>query len=237
MPIFRLSPEPVFPPVELATPEGVLAVGGDLSPERLLQAYRSGIFPWYSKGDPIIWWSPDPRFVIFPDEIVVSRSMRRVLNQGRFSITFDKAFQEVIGECSRPRKYEKSTWITRDMMDAYIRLHELGYAHSVEAWSGGDLKGGLYGVSLGKAFFGESMFSREDNASKTALILLARKLKELGFLMIDSQVQNPHVKSLGAREIPRKEYLKILKEALQSETLKGNWGEMKEFQAAASPDN
>lgn len=237
MPIFRLSEEPVFPPPELATEEGVLAVGGDLSAERLLAGYANGIFPWYSQGDPIIWWSPDPRFVIFPNEIVVSGSMRRVLNKGKFTVTFDRAFPEVIRECSGPRKKEKGTWITRDMMEAYIELHRLGFAHSVETWAGDELKGGLYGVSLGRAFFGESMFAREDNASKTALIVLGRKLGELGFLVIDSQVHNPHVESLGAREIPRSEYLKLLKKALESgTTLKGNWGEKKEFQNITPPD-
>lgn len=229
MPIFRLTEEPVFPPPDLATEEGVLAVGGDLSAERLLAGYANGIFPWYTQGDPIIWWSPDPRFVIFPDEIVVSKSMRRVLNQGQFRITFDRAFPDVIRECSMPRKKEKGTWITRDMMDAYIGLHQSGYAHSVEAWVGDELKGGLYGVSLGKAFFGESMFAREANASKTALIVLGRKLRDLGFLLIDSQVHNPHVESLGAREIARKEYLAILKQALEFGTLNGNWGERAEF--------
>jgi leucyl/phenylalanyl-tRNA---protein transferase len=212
MPIFLLNDELVFPEVEHATDEGILAVGGDLRPERLLLAYVSGIFPWYSNGEPIIWWSPDPRFVLFPSELKVSRSMRKILRQGVFSITFDKAFERVIEQCRRiKRKGQRGTWITPEMQKAYIRLFKLGFAHSVEAWKDGELAGGLYGVSLGKVFFGESMFSKASNASKACLITLVEHLAKRGFELIDSQVYTRHLETLGAREIPRSEYLALLK--------------------------
>ena len=205
MPIYRLGKDPVFPPVELSTEEGILAVGGDLSPERLIIAYSQGIFPWYSQGEPIIWWSPDPRFVLFPDEIKVSKSMRQVLRRNVFRVTFDQAFREVIASCQRvQRRKQRGTWITREMLDAYCLLHDCGFAHSVEVWQGDDLAGGLYGVSLGRCFFGESMFARVGNASKAALITLTMRLRERGFLIIDSQVYTEHMESMGAREIPRK---------------------------------
>ncbi|MGA2141725.1 MAG: leucyl/phenylalanyl-tRNA--protein transferase [Brevinematales bacterium] len=215
MPIFKLSHEIVFPPVELSTAEGILATGGDLSPERLISAYKSGIFPWYMPESPILWWSPDPRFVLFTDELIVPGSMRRVFNNKNFSFTFDTCFEEVIRSCSLPRKGENSTWLVPEMIEAYITLNKLGYAHSVEAWSGSRLSGGLYGVSLGRCFFGESMFTRESNASKAALIFLSRRLKSLGFNLIDSQVYTPHLAMLGARLIPRPEYLSFLKESLK----------------------
>jgi leucyl/phenylalanyl-tRNA---protein transferase len=212
MPIFLLNDELIFPDVTNATGEGILALGGDLRPERLLLAYSSGIFPWYSTGEPIIWWSPDPRFVLFPNELKVSRSMHRVLRQGVFSITFDKAFERVIDGCKRTkRKGQRGTWITHEMQMAYIRLYKLGFAHSVEAWKDGELAGGLYGVSLGKVFFGESMFSCVSNASKACLITLVEQLVKLGFELIDSQVYTRHLQTLGAREIPRSEYLALLK--------------------------
>jgi leucyl/phenylalanyl-tRNA--protein transferase len=226
MPVFMLDERILFPPVDLAIEGGILAVGGDLSPERLLLAYREGVFPWYSDGEPIIWWSPDPRFVLFPDELKISRSMRKIIDRGVFEITFDRAFRDVIrycGETKRPG--QPGTWITDEMREAYTELHSLGYAHSAEAWRDGSLAGGLYGVSLGRCFFGESMFARESNASKAALITLVRALKERGFPLIDSQVYTPHMESLGAREIPRGEYLELLKRALDAETLKGDWGE------------
>lgn len=226
MPVFQLTDELVFPPVDLSEPEGILAVGGDLSAERLLLAYRSGIFPWYSDGDPILWWSPDPRFVLVPEELRIPKSMKRVLNSGKFEVTYDREFRKVMEECSGPRKRERGTWITPDMLEAYVRLHEMGYAHSVEVRENGKLCGGLYGVSLGRVFFGESMFSRTDNASKTALITLVTKLGGLGFRLIDSQVHTPHVEMMGAREIGRDEYLKRLEDALQYETLKGDWGKI-----------
>jgi leucyl/phenylalanyl-tRNA--protein transferase len=212
MPIFLLNDELVFPDVEYATDEGIVAIGGDLRPERLLLGYTSGIFPWYSNGEPIIWWSPDPRFVLFPSELKVSRSMRKILRQGVFSITFDKAFEQVIEHCRRiKRKGQRGTWITPEMQKAYIRLHKMGFAHSVEAWKDGELAGGLYGVSLGKVFFGESMFSRVSNASKACLITLVEHLSKQGIELIDSQVYTRHVETLGAREIPRSEYLALLK--------------------------
>jgi leucyl/phenylalanyl-tRNA---protein transferase len=216
MPIYLLTDELVFPDEGNATEEGILAVGGDLRPERLLLAYSSGIFPWYSDGEPIIWWSPDPRFVLFPGELKVSRSMRKILRQGVFSITFDKAFERVIAECKKiNRKGQRGTWITPEMQKAYIRLYKLGFAHSVEAWKDGELTGGLYGVSLGKVFFGESMFSRVSNASKACLITLVEHLAKKGFELIDSQVYTRHLETLGAREIPRSEYLILIKDLLR----------------------
>ena len=226
MPVFALNEEIVFPPARLADPSGILAVGGDLSPERLLLAYRSGIFPWYSDDDPIIWWSPDPRFVLFPDELYVSKTMRQVLKRKQFEITLDRDFRGVILGCQGPRKKESGTWITEEMLEAYVRLHELGYAHSVEAWRDGELAGGLYGISLGRCFFGESMFTRTSNASKAALIVLVGMLKKLGFLIIDSQVYTGHLETLGARHIPREEYLDYVRRGCAGDTIMGNWGSL-----------
>lgn len=229
MPVFQLSDDIVFPPVDLSEENGILAVGGDLSKERLLEAYRNGIFPWYSRGEPIIWWSPDPRFVLFPQEISVSKTMRQVLNRKIFTITFDRAFRDVIAACKKPRKKQRETWITREMAAAYTALHEEGFAHSVEAWMDGELAGGLYGISLGGCFFGESMFSRRDNASKAALITLVRILADLDFRLVDCQVYTPHLESLGARHIPRSEFIGIIREGLACGTLKGNWGSLPQF--------
>lgn len=228
MPIFALNEEIVFPPVRLAEPSGILAVGGDLSPERLLLAYRNGIFPWYSDGDPIIWWSPDPRFVLFPEELYVSKTMRQVLKRKLFDITLDRDFRGVIQGCQEPRKKERGTWITEEMMEAYIGLHELGFAHSVEAWQDGELAGGLYGISLGRCFFGESMFARVSNASKAAFIVLVRSLRELGFLIIDSQVYTGHLETLGARHISRGEYIDCVNRGLTADTIRGSWESMLE---------
>ncbi len=224
MPVYRLPDQPAFPPAERAEKSGLLAVGGDLSPERLLAAYREGIFPWYSEGEPLLWWSPDPRFVLFPQELRVSRSMRQFLKKQPFRITFDHAFRSVIAACRKPRPGQDDTWITQAMQEAYIALHDLGYAHSVEVWQEGSLVGGLYGVSIGRAFFGESMFSTRANASKAALITLASGLKDLRFDLIDCQVETPHLGSLGARPIPRREFRALLKESLRHETFRGNWG-------------
>lgn len=224
MPVYRLPDQPLFPPPEHAARSGLLAVGGDLSPERLLAAYRAGIFPWYSDGEPLLWWSPDPRCVLFPGELRVSRSLRQFLKKQPFRITFDRAFPKVIAACRKPRPGQDGTWITKAMQEAYIALHELGYAHSVEVWQEGSLAGGLYGLSLGRAFFGESMFSKEANASKAALVGLVSGLKDLPFDLIDCQVESPHLKSLGARPIPRREFMSLLKESLRHETLRGNWG-------------
>jgi len=226
MPVYRLTDAVSFPPVELAEPEGLLAVGGDLSPERLLAAYSAAIFPWYSEGEPLLWWSPDPRFVLFPAELRVSRSMRQFLKKGTVQITFDKAFPKVISACgSRPRPGQDGTWITPEMRDSYNNLHKLGFAHSVEVWAGGTLVGGLYGVSLGRMFFGESMFSAIPNASKAALITLVSFLREREFDLIDCQVETRHLGSLGARPIPREAFCRLLRKSLQYKTLQNNWGE------------
>jgi leucyl/phenylalanyl-tRNA--protein transferase len=213
-----------FPPATQSTPEGIVALGGNLSPGMLLSAYRQGIFPWFSPGEPVLWWSPDPRFVLFPSNLHVSRSMRKVLNRNRFRISFDTAFSQVIEECKNIyRKGQNGTWITDSMKTAYEKLHELGYAHSVEVWQGEVLAGGLYGVSLGACFFGESMFSRVSNSSKAALITLARKLEERGFLFIDCQVYSAHLERLGAENISRERFLELLEEGLCRPTLEGKW--------------
>lgn len=219
MPIYQLPAEPLFPPAEWSNPDGLLAVGGDLTPERLIEAYSSGIFPWYSRPDPILWWSPDPRFVLFPGELHIPKSARRTLNSNVYRIRVDTSFSEVIHACSLPRPYERGSWITPDMEKAYIRLHGLGLAHSIEAWQDNELCGGLYGVCLGRIFFGESMFTRRDNASKTALIRLVQRMRNAGFMLLDSQVPTPHVERLGGRSIPRAEYLEILKEAVTHPTI------------------
>lgn len=225
MPVYRLPEAVLFPPVDHAVESGLLAVGGDLSPERLLAAYREGIFPWYGDGEPILWWSPDPRFVLFPDELRISRSMRQFLKKGAVRITFDRAFREVIAACRRPRPGQNGTWITAEMREAYAVLHGLGFAHSVEVWQEKELVGGLYGVSLGRAFFGESMFSTIPNASKAALITLVQRLRERGFDLIDCQVETAHLAALGARPILRRDFCALLRESLRHETLRGSWGE------------
>ena len=227
MPVYRLIDKVLFPPIEEAEENGLLAAGGDLSPQRLLAAYREGIFPWYSEGEPILWWSPDPRFVLFVDELHVSRSMRQFLKKEIVHITFDSAFKEVISSCSKPRPEQNGTWITAEMQDAYLHLYNLGFAHSVEVWKDGVLVGGLYGVSLGRLFFGESMFSDIPNASKTALIKLDSFLREKGFTVIDCQVGSDHLGKLGARFISRGEFFHILKDSLRYNTLRGNWSEMR----------
>jgi len=223
MPVFLLGEDPVFPPAELADKNGIIAVGGDLSPGRLLNAYSHGIFPWFSEGDPIIWWSPDPRLVLFPGELHISQSMQKLFNKNPFTLTCDREFEQVIEQCRLPREKQKQTWITREMVDAYIRLHCLGFAHSVEVWRDKELAGGFYGISLGRCFFGESMFFKVNNASKFAFIKFASKLFAEGFSFIDCQVPTSHLKSLGASEIPRARFLSILKDSLQHETLKGKW--------------
>lgn len=206
------NPEAPFPDVEQAEkePNGLLAVGGDLSPSRLLEAYRKGIFPWYSEGQPILWWSPDPRTVLFPDQLRISRSLRKTLRKQLFSVSMDMCFDKVIHACSTPRQHEEGTWITPEMMAAYQQLHDLGYAHSVEAWQGAKLVGGLYGIALGKVFFGESMFSRATDASKVALAFLVDHLLERDYRMIDCQIYSEHLISLGAEEIPRQQFTSYL---------------------------
>ncbi len=215
MPVYKLTTELVFPPPGLADDDGLLAVGGDLSVDRLLLAYSMGIFPWYSENYPILWWSPDPRLVIFPKELKVSRSLRQTIKKGIYRVTTNAAFEDVIRNCATvTRKGEGGTWITDDMIEAYIRLHKAGYAHSVESWEGDELAGGFYGVMMGKAFFGESMFAKKSDASKVAFATYAVALAENGFELIDCQVTTEHMKRFGAREIPRPEFMKRLKEAL-----------------------
>jgi len=201
-----------FPPVDsaLVEPNGLLAAGGDLSPRRLLDAYAHGIFPWFNAEDPILWWSPDPRMVLFPAELHVSRSLRRVLRSGAFTVTLDRAFDDVMRGCAEPRADQDGTWITAEMLDAYGRLARLGHAHSVEVWAGDELAGGLYGVSIGRAFFGESMFSRRSNASKVALAALAAQLARWRFTVLDCQMSTPHLASLGAREVPRAQFVRLV---------------------------
>ncbi len=224
MPVFQLSEDIVFPSPHLASKEGLLAIGGDLSVERLLLAYSSGIFPWYSDGEPILWWSPDPRLVLYPEEFKVSRSLRKVIRQKTFEVHMDRAFETVINECAQVRlEKNEGTWIVDDMVRAYCRLHEVGFAHSVEAWQGNALVGGLYGVSIGKCFFGESMYTRVTNASKVALVALVEHLKRLDFAFIDCQIATPHFSRLGAREISRTRYLRELTDALGYPTQKGRW--------------
>ena len=211
MPIFVLDKELRFPPVDLAQRDGLLAVGGDLSPERLLLAYKNGIFPWYS-GETILWWSPDPRFVLFPDSLYVSSSMKKIFRKNIFEFTIDTAFKEVIHHCKTiQRPGQDGTWITDDIEKAYLKMHDLGYAHSAETWKDGELTGGMYGIKLGNIFFGESMFSLHDNASKFAFINYIEILKKENFKLIDCQVYTEHLQSLGAEMIPRNEFIRILK--------------------------
>jgi leucyl/phenylalanyl-tRNA--protein transferase len=214
-----------FPPVEraLREPNGLLAAGGDLSPERLLTAYAHGIFPWFGDDDPLLWWSPDPRMVLFVDELRVARSLRRVIRAGRFTVTFDRAFGDVIAGCGQPRGEDGGTWITRDMREAYMELARRDRAHSVEAWADGRLVGGLYGVAIGRMFFGESMFSRESNASKVALVTLVRQLERWGFSLVDCQMSTGHLASLGARDIPRATFVSRVRELVAAPPVTGPW--------------
>ena len=214
MTVYRLTKELVFPRPELADYSGLLAVGGDLSVERLVLAYSMGIFPWY-EGNTIRWWSPAPRLVLFPKELIISRSLRQTIKKDIYHITTNAAFEDVIRNCATiTRNGEDGTWITDDMIEAYIRMHKAGYAHSVEAWDGDELVGGFYGVIMGKAFFGESMFSKKTDASKVAFATYTVKLAEKGFELIDCQVTSAHMKRFGAREISRPEFMKYLENAL-----------------------
>lgn len=216
MPVYRLSDKLVFPPVRLATQEGLLAVGGDLSVERLLLAYKNGIFPWYSDDDPILWWSPDPRLVLYPDELKISKSLSKTIKRGLYHVTDDTAFEQVINACAQTRlRNGAGTWITSEMKRAYCAMHEMGYAHSVEAWHDEQLVGGLYGISLGRAFFGESMFSSMSDASKICLVHLVRQLKDKSYSLIDCQVTTDHLLRMGARNIPREKFIQQLNQALQ----------------------
>ena len=212
MPVFALDNTLLFPPVILAEPDGLLAVGGDLSIQRLLAAYKTGIFPWY-EGKDILWWCPDPRFVLFPKELKISKSIRPLLNRNEFDFTSNKAFDQVIHHCKETKRPgQEGTWITGEVEKAYCKMHELGYAHSAEVWKKGKLAGGLYGIRLGKVFFGESMFSKETNASRFAFIRYVEQLKEEGIEFIDCQVYTEYLESLGARMIDRKEFMKYLQQ-------------------------
>jgi len=219
MPIFRLSNDLVFPDPSLAQEDGLLALEGDLSAERLLLAYSNGIFPWFSEEEPILWWSPDPRFVLYPKDIRISHSMRKVLKNKTYRISFNTCFRDVISNCSNMRK-EEGTWITSEMIEAYCELHELGFAHCVEAFYEDKLVGGLYGVCIGKCFFGESMFSTMDNASKAAFITLSQVLEEKGFVVIDCQVHTNHLESLGAVYISRADFLQEVQRGIVINPLK-----------------
>lgn len=223
MTFYRLSKTLAFPNPEEAEDDGLLAIGGDLSPERIILAYSLGIFPWYNEK-PILWWSPNPRMVLFPSKFKISKSLRQVLKSNKFNVSLDSKFKEVIEICSKvPRANQDGTWITQEMKKAYIRLHKLGFAHSVEVYRNNKLVGGLYGISIGNAFFGESMFHLETNASKVAFYYLSQICLENNFDFIDCQVSNPHLASLGAEEIPRSQFLEILEKSMQNPTLKGSW--------------
>jgi len=226
VPIYRLTQDLLFPDPKWANPEGLLAVGGDLRVERLLLAYRMGIFPWYGPDDPMLWWSPPQRCILEPAHFHVSRSLYRLLRQERFTVTFDQAFPAVVRACAETRLEDgEGTWIVPEMIDAYCALHDAGFAHSAEAWWEGELAGGIYGVSLGRAFFGESMFARVSNASKVAFATLARRLTDWNFTLIDCQITNPHLVGLGAQKISRAEFLLRLEQALRLPTRRGRWDE------------
>ncbi|GBF21430.1 MULTISPECIES: leucyl/phenylalanyl-tRNA--protein transferase [Arenibacter] len=210
--MFLLNHRLLFPDVEKADDDGLLAVGGDLSPERLLLAYKNGIFPWFNEDSMILWWSPDPRMVLFPNKIKISKSMAQVIKSNKFGITWNTQFEEVVNACSAiKRKGQAGTWITPEMKSAYLKLHQMGIAKSIEVWESDNLVGGLYGIDLGNVFCGESMFSRKSNASKFAFISLAKELQQKEYKLIDCQVYTAHLESLGAEEIPRKQFIKILK--------------------------
>jgi leucyl/phenylalanyl-tRNA---protein transferase len=228
--IFLLDDHPgaPFPDVSLAEiePNGLLAVGGDLSPQRIINAYLQGIFPWFSEGEPILWWSPDPRTVLYPEKIKVSRSLRKTLRKQQFQVSFDHDFKGVIKACSEPRDSSPGTWLIPEMIDAYHRQHELGLAHSVEVWQDGSLVGGLYGMAIGAVFFGESMFSRVPDSSKIALVHLSHSLLGWGYKMIDCQVYTQHLASLGAEEVPRHTFCHNLTQWTRLAGRKGSWADL-----------
>lgn len=224
MPVFRLSSEILFPDPSLAEEDGLLAVGGDLTPDRILRAYAEGIFPWFNEGSPILWWSPDPRLVLFPEELHVSASLARTMRRGSFRVSADTAFGQVIRGCARSRRSGQSgTWITEEMIEAYEELHRIGFAHSFEAWTGDVLAGGLYGVAIGGAFFGESMFSERADASKVAFARGVEFLGSSGIELIDCQVRTDHLVRLGAREIPRTHFLDLLDDLVGKPALPTAW--------------
>jgi leucyl/phenylalanyl-tRNA---protein transferase len=224
-----LKPNSPFPSVEkaLVSPNGLLAAGGDLTPERILDAYAHGIFPWFSVDEPVLWWSPDPRMVLFPAEFKVSRSLGKAVKGGKFDVRFDTSFRSVMNQCAAPRDGHEGngagTWIVPEMIDAYTELHRRGFAHSVESWRDGKLVGGLYGMALGKVFYGESMFARETDASKVALVALVEQLRAKGFQLIDCQQETRHLASLGARPIPRREFVQKLKELIHFPLTPSPW--------------
>ena len=220
-----LEPDEPFPPVEFALrdPNGLLAAGADLSPERLIDAYARGIFPWFGDDDPLLWWSPDPRMVLHVRELRISRSLRRVIRSGRVVVTMDTAFPEVMAGCAQPRPEQDGTWITTEMTDAYVRLAALGFAHSVEAWVDGTLAGGLYGVAVGRMFFGESMFTRVTDASKVAFVHLVRQLERWDVPLIDCQMSTQHLASFGAREIPRAEFVRDVARLVRQPAVPAPW--------------
>lgn len=226
------DPGEPFPPTSEALdfPNGLLAWGGGLEPERLLSAYRSGIFPWYTEGQPVLWWSPAPRCVIFPERVYLSRRTRRRYNSGNYRLTADSAFTAVMEACAAPRAHESETWITRDMQDAYLELHQRGHAHSIEVWLGGDLAGGIYGLALGSVFFGESMFSRHTDASKLALVALCRLLQKWRYGMLDCQVGNPHLFRMGAQEISRAEFEDRLQTLVKEPRPTASWQSLVDFE-------
>jgi len=224
MPVYRLPPQPVFPPASDAEPNGLLAVGGDLSPERLLAAYCQGIFPWYAEGEPLLWFSPEPRTVILTDELRPDRGMRRTLRRANFTLRLDSDFERVIRSCAEQRRADAAgTWITRDMIRAYCDLHELGFAHSAEAWEGDELVGGVYGVSVGAYFAGESMFHRRSGASIAALVALLLQLRAWRIELFDCQMHSAHVARLGAQAWPRRRFLRELRRAARHPTRRGVW--------------
>lgn len=214
-----------FPDVDraLREPDGLLAAGGTLAPQRLLRAYRHGIFPWYSAGQPILWWSPDPRAILYPEYLHVSRSLRKTLRKNPYDVSFDTAFRDVITECAKPRNDGRGTWLTPEMINAYCELHRLGHAHSVEAWQEGELAGGLYGIAIGKAFFGESMFARRTDASKVAFVHLVTRLQEWGYRLIDCQIASAHLSQFGAVSVPRRLFIEELARACGEMAVAGPW--------------
>lgn len=224
MPLFRLSERLDFPPAWLARSDGLLCIGGDLSAQRILLAYENGIFPWFSENEPILWWSPDPRLVLFPENINVSKSLKKKIKKNFFHLTIDHAFEETILSCAKPRRKEYAgTWLVEEMIEAYLQLHKLGYAHSIETWREDRLVGGLYGICLGGIFFGESMFSFETDASKIALTALARHLKQHRFDLVDCQVTTNHLLSMGATEITRNTYLDIIQRSIKRKDIPNVW--------------
>lgn len=230
MPVYRIPEELVFPHPSLAEPTGLLGVGGDLRPERLLLGYANGIFPWYNEDQPILWFSPDPRFVLYPDQLHIGRSLEKVLRKRPYRLTLDTAFEQVILSCRHaPRPGQDGTWITPDMVQAYVHLHELGHAHSIEVWEEDSLVGGLYGVSIGRLFAGESMFTQANNASKIALVALVQQLQRWDFALIDSQVHTETLRRMGAVEIPREQYLELIAPLTQEAHMVHKWSFDEDF--------